>query len=246
MLSMVAFQAIVVACVLALRTPSATWLAALLAFWPANIYFWQYRFDLAPTAFLVAHAFDVYVPFAQSPDRIETFVVRTVGASDAAVPTIRERLQTPSGGALVSIEAMADVVSAHEAPWTANLALFAAFALLTVLIAVTGLYAMMAHTIVEQSREIGVRLVLGATPGGVAAGVITSALSVVVTGGLIGLGGAAAASRLMRSLLFGIDPLDPAALVAAPLVLAAVALAACVVPAIRAARTDPAVCLRAE
>ena len=73
-------------------------------------------------------AFDVYVPFAQSPDRIETFVVRTVGASDAAVPTIRERLQTLSGGALVSIEAMADVVSAHEAPWRANLALFAAYA----------------------------------------------------------------------------------------------------------------------
>jgi predicted permease len=191
-------------------------------------------------------AFDVYVPFAQSPDRIETFVVRTAGAGDAAVPMIRERLRTLSGGAMVSIEAMEDVVFAHEAPWRANLALFAAFALLTMLIAVTGLYAMLAHTIVEQSREIGVRLVLGATPGGVAAGVITSALSVVLTGGLIGLGGAAAASRLMRSLLFGIDPLDPMSLVAAPLVLAAIALAACVVPAVRAARTDPAVCLRSE
>jgi hypothetical protein len=133
------------------------------------------------------------------------------------------------------------VVAAHEAPWRASLALFAAFALLTVFIAVTGLYAMMAHTIVEQSREIGVRLVLGATPGRIAGGVIAGALSLAATGGLIGLAGAAITSRLMRSLLFGVEPLDPLALGVSPLLLAAVAVAACVFPAVRAARTDPAV-----
>lgn len=204
-----------------------------------------------------AATFDVYVPFAQSPDRIDTLVVRTAANDDAVVPVIRQRLRAMNGppsrggrfgvaGSVVSIEAMEDVVSAHEAPWRANLALFGAFALLTVFIAVTGLYAMMAYTIVEQSREIGVRLVLGATPGRVAGGVIAGALRVVAAGGLIGLGGAAIAGRLMGSLLFGVEPLDPAALFVSPLLLAVVALAACVLPAVRAARTDPAVCLRAE
>jgi predicted permease len=191
-------------------------------------------------------AFDVYAPFAQSPNRIDTLVVRTTAEKAAIVPAIRQRLRALNGNSVVSVEAMEDVVSEHQAPWRANLALFTAFAALTVLISVTGLYAMMAHTIVEQSREIGVRLVLGATPGRVAGGVIASALWVVAAGGLIGLGAAAAAGRLMGSLLFGVEPLDPATLFVSPLLLAAVALAACALPALRAARTDPAVCLRAE
>jgi predicted permease len=193
-----------------------------------------------------AAAFDVYTPFAQSPDRIDTLVLRTAGEHDAVVPAIRQRLRALNGNGIVSIEAMEDVVAAHEAPWRAHLALFAAFALLTLFIAVTGLYAMMAQSIIEQSREIGVRLVLGATPGSVAGSVIGGALWLAAAGGLIGLGGAAITSRLMRSLLFGVEPLDPVALVVSPLLLAIVALGACVFPAMRAARTDPAVCLRAE
>src|SRR5207247_398172 len=173
---------------------------------------------------ITAAAFDVYTPFAQSPDRIDTLVVRTAAAHDAVVPAIRQRLRALNGNGIVSIEAMEDVVAAHEAPWRAHLALFAAFALLTLFIAVTGLYAMMAQSIVEQSREIGLRLVLGATPGSVAGSVIGGALSLAAAGGLIGLGGAAITSRLMRSLLFGVEPLDPVALAVSPLLLAIVAL----------------------
>jgi len=206
---------------------------------------------------ITAAAFDLYVPFAQSPDRVETLVVRTAVSSDAVAPIIRQRLRALNGppprdgrfgvaGSVVSIEAMEDIVSRHEAPWHANLALFGAFAILTLVIAVTGLYAMMAHTIVEQSREIGVRLVLGATPGGVAASVIAGALPIVAAGSVIGFAGAVATGRLMRSLLFGVGPLDPAALVVSPLLLAIIAITACVLPAMRAARTDPAVCLRSE
>jgi predicted permease len=195
---------------------------------------------------ITAPAFDVYVPFAQSPDRIETLVVRTAVSSEAVAPLIRQRLRALNGDGVVSIEAMEDVVSRQEARWHANLALFGAFAILTLVIAVTGLYAMMAHTIVEQSREIGVRLVLGATPGGVAGSVIAGALPVVAAGGVTGFAGAVAIGRLMRSLLFGVEPLDPVALLVSPLLLAVIAVAACVLPAIRAARTDPAVCLRAE
>jgi ABC-type antimicrobial peptide transport system permease subunit len=124
--------------------------------------------------------------------------------------------------------------------------LFGAFAILTLVIAVTGLYAMMAHAVIEQSREIGVRLVLGATPGGVAGSVIAGVLPVVAAGGVTGFVGAVVTGRLMQSLLFGVGPLDPVALMVSPLLLAVIAVAACVLPAVRAARTDPAVCLRAE
>ena len=195
---------------------------------------------------ITAPAFDVYVPFAQSPDRIETLVVRTAAASDAVAPIIRQRLRALNGDGVVSIEAMEDVVSRHEARWHANLALFGAFAILTLVIAVTGLYAMLAHAVVEQSREIGMRLVLGATPGGVAGSVIAGVLPVVAAGGMLGLAGAVVTGRLMRSLVFGVEPLDPVALLVSPLLLAVIAVAACVVPAVRAARTDPAVCLRSE
>jgi putative ABC transport system permease protein len=195
---------------------------------------------------ITAAAFDVYVPLAQSPDRIDTLVVRTAASSDAVAPIIRQRLRSLNGDGVVSIEAMEDVVSQHEARWHANLALFGAFAILTLVIAVTGLYAMMAHAVVEQSREIGVRLVLGATPGGVAGSVIAGVLPIVAAGAVTGLAGAVLTGRLMRSLLFGIEPLDPVALLVSPLLLAVIAVAACVLPAMRAARTDPAVCLRAE
>jgi predicted permease len=195
---------------------------------------------------ITAPAFDVYVPFAQSPDRIETLVVRTAGSPEAVAPLIRQRLRALNGDGVVSIEAMEDVVSRHEARWHANLALFGAFAILTLVIAVTGVYAMMAHAVIEQSREIGVRLVLGATPGGVAGSVIAGVLPVVAAGGVTGFAGAVVTGRLMQSLLFGIEPLDPVALLVSPLLLAVIAVAACVLPAVRAARTDPAVCLRSE
>ena len=195
---------------------------------------------------ITAPAFDVYVPFAQSPDRIETLVVRTAVSPMPWRRLIRQRLRALNGDGVVSIEAMEDVVSRHEARWHANLALFGAFAILTLVIAVTGLYAMLAHAVVEQSREIGVRLVLGATPGGVAGSVIAGVLPVVAAGGVIGFAGAVVTGRLMRSLLFGVEPLDPVALLVSPLLLAVIAVAACVLPAVRAARTDPAVCLRSE
>src|SRR5262245_28110069 len=192
---------------------------------------------------ITAPAFDVYVPLAQSPDRIDTLVVRTAASSDAVAPIIRQRLRALNGDGVVSIEAMEDVVSQHEARWHANLALFGAFAILTLVIAVTGLYAMMAHAVIEQSREIGVRLVLGATPGG---GAVAGVVPIVAAEAMTGVAGAVLTGRLMQSLLFGIEPLDPVALLVSPLLLAVIAVAVCVLPAMRAARTDPAVCLRAE
>jgi putative ABC transport system permease protein len=105
---------------------------------------------------------------------------------------------------------------------------------------------MLAYAVLMQRREIGVRLVLGATPARIAIGVVAIGARTVVAGSIIGAAAAAALTPLMRSILFEVTPLDPLTLAVAPLMFAAVALAACAVPAVRAARIEPAVCLRAE
>jgi putative ABC transport system permease protein len=147
---------------------------------------------------------------------------------------------------LVTITAMDDVVSRLETPWRSNFALFVLFAGLTVVLAAAGLYALMAWSVAGQAREIGVRLVLGATPRRIAAAVVADAARVIGAGAAAGVMAAALAMQLMRSLLFDVSPMDPVALCAAPAVLALVALAAAALPAIRASRTEPSVCLRRE
>ncbi len=195
---------------------------------------------------LESRGLTVYAPFAQSPDRINEFMVRTPGADAVLVSSIRERLRAINGNSAIKVEAMDDVLAVLEAPWRANLTLFSAFAVLTALIACMGLNAMLAYAVLMQRREIGVRLVLGATPARIAIGVVAIGARTVAAGSIAGAAAAAALTPLMRSILFEVAPLDPLILAAAPLMFAAVALAACAVPAVRAARIEPAVCLRAE
>jgi putative ABC transport system permease protein len=195
---------------------------------------------------IAAPAFDLYAPAAQSVDSAATIMVRIDGSEAAALAPIRQRLQALNSDGAVSIESMQDIVALREAPWRANLALFGTFAAITVTIAVVGLYALLSQTVTEQARDIGVRLVLGASPARIAAGVIAAAAPIVAAGAALGTFATAASGRLMQSLLFGLDPLDASTLVAAPIVLTIVALAACVLPAARAAHTDPAACLRQE
>jgi ABC-type antimicrobial peptide transport system permease subunit len=146
----------------------------------------------------------------------------------------------------VKIDRMDDVLAALEAPWRANLGLFSAFALMTVAIACTGLYGMLAYAVVVQRREIGIRLALGATPARIARETLAASGQIIAAGAIIGAGIAATLAPLMRSILFDVAPFDPLTLAVAPATFAAIAFAACVVPARRAARIDPAVSLRAE
>lgn len=188
----------------------------------------------------------VYAPVAQSPERANEFVVRTSGAAMSAIAPIRERLKRLNGNGIVTIARMDQVLAGLEAPWHANLALFAVFAALSVLLAVIGLYGMLAYAVVMQRREIGVRLVLGATPARIARDVILDGSRAITAGSIIGMMAAAVLLRLMSAILFEVSAADPLTLVAAPVLFAAVALIACAIPAIRAARTEPAICLRAE
>jgi ABC-type antimicrobial peptide transport system permease subunit len=122
--------------------------------------------------------------------------------------------------------------------------LLVAFAALGLLLVSVGLYGLLAQTVSSRSREIGLRMALGATPRAVTAMVVRRGLIVAGIGAALGIGGAAAVARTMSSLLYGIAATDSRTFVGVIALLAIVALAACTLPAVRAARLDPVTALR--
>jgi putative ABC transport system permease protein len=127
-----------------------------------------------------------------------------------------------------------------------NMVLLALFAGLALTLAAVGIYGIVAYSVTERTHEIGVRVALGAQRRDVMAMVVRQGMAMTLVGTAIGVAASAALARLMSSLLFGVSAVDPATFVAIPLLLIAVALAACYVPARRAMRVDPLQTLRAE
>lgn len=122
----------------------------------------------------------------------------------------------------------------------------AASAIVAILLAVTGLYALLAYIVATRTREVGLRIALGATPAQMVRFIARWALRITSFGILAGLAGALAMTRSMRALLYGIDPLEPSLYIVVIVTFAAVAIAAGTMPALRAARIDPAIALRQE
>ena len=120
------------------------------------------------------------------------------------------------------------------------------FGILALLLACIGLYGIAAYTVVARSREIGIRMALGARPDTVYRMVIGEGMRLVLTGVMVGLASAFVASRVLTSLLFGISGADSLAYAGVSLLMVLVALAACYLPARRAARVDPMIALRYE
>jgi ABC-type antimicrobial peptide transport system permease subunit len=114
------------------------------------------------------------------------------------------------------------------------------------LLAVSGLLGVIAYSVSQRTREIGIRVALGAQRSDVQAMVVRQGMKLVVIGILVGLAGAVAATRLLRNLLFGVSPIDPVTFALVPILLSVVALLACYIPARRAAKVDPMVALRYE
>jgi predicted permease len=126
------------------------------------------------------------------------------------------------------------------------LALLGGFAVLALVLAAIGLYGVIAYGVSQRTRELGVRIALGASAGDVVTMVLREALSLAVVGIVVGAAAAVAATRALRGLLYGVQPGDPATLGATAVLLAGVAIAAAYLPARRAASTDPVEALRAE
>jgi putative ABC transport system permease protein len=172
-------------------------------------------------------------------------VVRTAGDPAALAADVRALVRAVDGGIVVDhVEPLtASVAASLGAPRFAA-SVMAAFAAIAVVLAGIGLYGALSYSVAQRSRELGVRSALGAQRGDLVRLVIGEGLAAILPGIALGLLGAAAFTRLMQGLLFGVTPLDAVAFGAAPVVVAATATLACLGPAWRAAAADPVVALR--
>jgi len=176
-----------------------------------------------------------------------SLVIQTQRELAALLPAIRRAVQAVDpDAALVDARTMDDVIAPQLVQPRLNALLLSAFAFAALLLAAIGLYGIMASAVSQQTRELGVRLALGATPDRLRAMILRQALTVAAAGALAGLLGALAGSRLLTTMLFEVSPTDPVALLGACGLLLAVALLAAYVPARRATKVDPMVALRYE
>ena len=178
---------------------------------------------------------------------MQSLVVRTRGDAAALAPAIRSAIwSVDKDQPIVRVATMENLLAASEAERRFALILFAAFALVALVLAATGIYGVLAGSVAERTREIGVRSALGASRTDILGLVIRQGMTLTAIGIAIGLVGAAAASQAVASLLYGVSRLDPVTYVGVIVLLGGVASGACGVPAWRAAKVDPASTLRAE
>jgi putative ABC transport system permease protein len=172
------------------------------------------------------------------------------GAADdplALAPALRRAVAAVDPGVpLDDMRSLEQLVYASAARPRFRTALLGAFGGLALAVAGAGIYGLMAYTVRQRRRELGVRLALGATRGAVVRLVVGDGMRLAGAGVALGLVVALALTRLLASVLFEVSPLDPLTFGATTLVLAAAGLAACAVPAWRASRTDAMIALRAE
>ncbi len=191
----------------------------------------------------------VYLPTVQHhfADSRMVLVVRGTGALAALVPAVRAAIRGVDPTVpIATVNRMTDLVAQNAATRRFALTVFQGFGLAALLLAALGLYGVLAASVTERTREIGIRSALGASRGSILGLVARSAFALTGLGVVLGVGGALVGTELLTSLLYGVTPTDRATLVAVGALLLVVALAAAVVPAWRAVRVDPVVALREE
>ena len=174
-------------------------------------------------------------------------VIRTQGRPESALAAARARIHDLDPELpLSNVRTAEEYVYNNAAQPRVNAALLGIFAGVAVLIAAIGVYGVLAYSVNQRTREIGLRMALGARQSAVLWWIAGRGMLLAVTGIAIGLASAYALSRLLSSLLFEIAPRDSATFTVVAAILASVSLAACLAPALRASRVDPIVALRDE
>jgi predicted permease len=191
---------------------------------------------------------EYYIPFEQAPTAVTQVVVRARGEDAAALtPSVRSALKDVDPNLLIwRTQTMDELVSQSVAPQRFNVALLGFFAALAMLLAAVGIYGVMSYTVTQRRHEMGIRMALGAQRRDVLRLVVGQGMALTLAGLALGLAGAFALTRLMSGLLYGVSATDPPVFAAVALLLAAVALLACYLPARRATKVDPMTALRYE
>ena len=189
----------------------------------------------------------LYVPLTQFPSATLGFVVRTAGDSTAMATAIRDAIWTVDRDQPISsVEPLETLIAVVDAGNRVVTKLMVFFGALAMFLGAIGIYGVMAHVVSQRIHEIGIRMALGASPAQVMRMVISQGLKLASIGIAVGVLFALAASRGLETMLYQVAPSDPATFLGVPVLFAAVALAACYIPAQRGMRVDPLVALRYE
>ncbi|PWT91414.1 MAG: ABC transporter permease [Blastocatellia bacterium] len=190
---------------------------------------------------------EMYAPFAQRPWPFMRIVVRAKSGSAALAAALREATKAIDKDQPVDkITTMSEVVNGSMGTRRFYMELLGTFAALALLLAIIGIYGIVSYSVIQRTREIGIRIALGAQQFDVLRLMLKEALLPTLIGVALGSAGAFAATRVLASLLFEVKPHDPATFISLSLLLAAVALGASYLPARRATKVDPLVALRYE
>jgi len=189
----------------------------------------------------------VYIPVVQSPSSSMNVLVRAPGGASAVLAAIREQVwQIDDALPVYDVATMRERIARDD--WEEKLftRIFATFAVIALVLAAVGLYGLVSYSVTQRTREIGVRMALGADRGKVVRMVVRQGLRLTAAGLVLGLLGSWGVTRVIAGLLFGVSPTDPLTFGSIFAVLAAVAVAASYLPARRATRVDPVTALREQ
>jgi putative ABC transport system permease protein len=189
----------------------------------------------------------LYYPIGWRTWPLMDVIVRTSGAPQALLPAIRQKVRERDADfALANVRTMEQWVSNSAAQPRLSSSLLALFAFFALLTATLGTYGVLAYSVSQRLREIGLRMALGATPGTVIRLIAGEGMRVALAGVLVGIAGGLALGRWLSSLVYGVMVDDPSIFAGVGISLSLIALVACVVPARRASRVDPMLALRTE
>jgi predicted permease len=188
---------------------------------------------------------EVYLPITQVPNSSVELVVRTRLATKSLAPQVRAALRAVDPALpTVEYQELDELVDRAVSPRRFMVILLGAFALAALLLASIGIYGVVSYTVTQRTKEIGIRMALGASAGQVQRHVMSQTVALVSGGIFAGIASALMLTRLMASLLYHLDPADPLTFIATTLVLLIVAVSAGYIPALRASRVDPMSALR--
>jgi putative ABC transport system permease protein len=189
----------------------------------------------------------LFMPNDQQPFPFTSLVVRSTGNPASLESELREQVRAvDSDQGIAKMELLQQMVSDSIARPRLEAVVLTAFGVIALGLACIGLYGLIAFSVAQRIREIGIRVALGASKAGIFLMILGDAFRLTVVGVLLGLAGVLSSARFLRSLLYEVNPLDPATLVSVICILLVVSAVACYIPALRATNADPASILREE
>jgi predicted permease len=205
--------------------------------------------DVRQLSLAVSELDAVYTTVTQWPQGTNavSLVIRTRGAASALAPAVRSAVwSVDKNQPIVRVATMDHLVAASAASRRFALTLFELFAIAALALAAAGIYGILAGTVAERSREIGVRAALGASRGDIVSLVVRQGMRLAALGVVIGIAAAVIVTRALTTMLFGISRLDPVTYIGVVVLLGVTAAVACALPAWHATRVDPLTAIRAE